>query len=669
MKFPQALSIAILLLTVSSLPIKAQIWLSNEDIYDEAGEYLNAEEYVEALPLYLLLEKKGIFNANIAYKIGQCYLNIRGKKSQSIPYLEYAAKDASLNYVDDFVETRAPLKSILLLGVAYRIDNQLKKSEETFNIMKDSIRDTDPEFVSVIDMHLKRCENARMLNAFPGEPRTERLPDQINTVYSEYNPVLVGHDSILYYMEELKFYDALMKAEKVDGIWQTPKNITPDIGSDGDHIVVSASPDGNTLFLYLYQAPKAGEIFVTHYTKEGWSKMEPLNDNINTVYHESHTSISSDGKTLYFTSNREGGYGGMDIYKSDLDSSGDWGPAKNLGPVINTPYNEETPIINVDDEILYFSSQGHLNMGGYDIFYALKKNENEWYRPINMGAPICTTDDDLFYYPLEEHVSGLMSRLDHPSTAYDIFQYNSMVFANTPRFDVLGQAENVDSTNYENYSVAVVNKSNSDTLQHLQVLPDGNYETTLPAGDFEFLLYDKNNKLTSAVISLDENSPELSLLTSEVVEEETPVVAIVTTSDTIWLKDILYPFDHYSLSSEFKIFLDSIAVIMKENPSLKFLVEGHTDAIGPEAYNLVLSKRRAESVLAYLVSSQISSDRFRIIGYGEEKPVAKNSNTDGTDNPAGRKYNRRVVLVPENVVEGIVFLRKDNVPDKLKIIH
>ena len=669
MKFPQTLSIAILLLIIFSLPTQAQIWLSNKDIYDEAGEYLNADEYVEALPLYLLLEKKGIFNANIAYKIGQCYLNIRGKKIQSLPYLEIAVKDASSAYVDDFNETRAPLKSILLLGVAYRIDNQLEKSEETFTIMKDSIRDSDPEFVSVIDMHLKRCENARMLNAFPGEPRTERLPDQINTVYSDYNPVLVGHDSILYYMEELKFYDALMKAKKIDGEWQTPKNITPDIGSDGDHIVVSASADGNTLFLYLYNAPKAGEIFVTHYTDEGWSKLKPLNDNINTVYNETHASISFDGKTLYFTSNREGGYGGMDIYKSELDSTGDWGPAKNLGPVINTPYNEETPIINVDDEILYFSSQGHLNMGGYDVFYALKKNKNEWYRPINMGAPICTTDDDLFYYPLEEQVSGLMSRLDHPSTAYDIYQYNSMVFANTPRFDVRGKADNIDSTNFKGYSVAVVNKSNSDTLQYLKVEPGGNYETTLPAGDFEFLLYEKNNMLTSSGISLDENSPELSLLTTQAIEEGKTVVAVAVTTDTIWLQDILYPFDNYTLSSEYKIFLDSIAVIMKENPSLNFLVEGHTDAIGPEAYNLVLSKRRAESVSTYLISSQISSDRFRIIGYGEEKPVARNTNINGTDNPTGRKYNRRVVLIPENVIEGIVFLREDNVPEDLKIVR
>ena len=202
MKLPRALFSIPLVFFLTLLQVQAQIWLSNKDIYDEAEEYLNADEYTEALPLYLLLEKKEIFNANIAYKIGQCYLNLRGKKDQSVSYLEYAAAHASSEYMNSFDETRAPLKAILLLGVAYRIDNQLEKSIHAFNVIKDSISDIDPEFVAVIDMHIKRCENARLLNAFPGEPRTERLPDQINTAFSNYNPILIDHDSVLYYMEE-----------------------------------------------------------------------------------------------------------------------------------------------------------------------------------------------------------------------------------------------------------------------------------------------------------------------------------------------------------------------------------------------------------------------------------------------------------------------------------
>ena len=668
MKFSRTLFITALLTSVLLSEVQAQIWLSNKDIYEEAEEYLNAEEFVEALPLYLLLEKKEVFNANIAYRIGQCYLNIRGKKDQAIPYLEFAAKNASSVWVNTFEETHSPLKSLLLLGVAYRIDNQLKKSIKTFNILKDSIQNTDPEFLSVVEMHMKRCENARLLNAFPGEPRTERLPDQINTAFSNYNPVLVDHDSVLYYMEELKFYDAIMRVEYINGKWQMPKNITPAVGSDGDHIIVSASPDGETLFLYFYEALKAGEIYVTHFIDGNWTKIQPLNSNINTVFHETYASISSDGKTLYFTSNREGGFGGMDIYKSVWDSiANDWAPAVNLGAMINTPYDEESPIINTDNEILYFSSQGHLNMGGFDIFYALKKNDNEWYMPVNMGAPICTTDDDLFYYPLEEHVSGLMSRLDHPATAYDIYRYNSMVFANSPRFTVRGRADNIDTANYSDYLIAIVNSSNSDTVQYIQIEPNGDYEAILPAGDFEILVLSNDELLSSTEISLNENSPDITLLKSQTIEEEVPAPMAIVKTDTVWIQNILFPFDNYSLTTGYRIFLDSMVVLMDKNPDLKFTIEGHTDALGQAAYNQKLSIKRAETVSTYLISFNISPERISVQGCGEEKPVAINTNADGTDNSQGRKFNRRVVLVPDSEIEGIVFLYKDNVPEELKI--
>lgn len=188
----------------ASIQASGQIWLSNEDIFDEAEEYLNAEEYVEALPLYLLLEKKEIINPHIAYKIGTCYLNIRGKKHLSVAYLEDAAESVSDSFENTFSENNAPVKALLLLGVAYRVNNQLDKAVETFKTLRQRIQDTEPDYVVLVDLHIQRCENARLLNAFPNEPRTERLPDNINTIYSNYNPVLVGQDSLLYYMEGIE---------------------------------------------------------------------------------------------------------------------------------------------------------------------------------------------------------------------------------------------------------------------------------------------------------------------------------------------------------------------------------------------------------------------------------------------------------------------------------
>lgn len=654
-----------------SNPIKAQIWLSNEDIYNEAEEYLDAEEFIEALPLYILLEKKEVINANIYYKIGMCFLNLRGKKNKAIPYLEYAVTNTTSDYENTFEETRAPLKAYLLLGVAYRINNQPRKAIETFNMLKDSIESTDVDFEAVIDMHIQRCENAILLGAFPGEPRTERLPTRINNEFSNYNPVLVKHDSLLYYMNELPFYDALMEVSMEDGEWAMPENITPAVGSDGDHILVGASNDGNQLFLYIYQAMMAGELYTCRRTDKGWTDLEPLNQNINSPYHETHASISADGKTLYFTSNRPGGQGGMDIYKSELDEHGEWGKAVNLGPVINTPYNEETPIINQDDNILYFSSQGHLNMGGYDVFYSLKMGDNKWREPINMGSPVSTTDDDLFYYPLESTVSGLMSRLEEPFTnAYDIFRYNSMVFSNTPRFTVRGKAA-ADTTDCQEYKVTLTDPETGKAYYSTQSQPDGSYELVVPAGTYAILVEDCSGNKDESVITVEDSGdmPVILLAGVDNQEEDSssvlPPPPVAPVVDTFLLKHILFAFDSYKIQAGNIDFLNQLSIMLKDNPELVIQIKGYTDAIGKASYNIILSQRRAQAVVDYLTKQKVSASQIKTLAGGEEDPVAINNNADGSDNPAGRKYNRRVEIKPLTTIPNIFFISRLDIPENL----
>jgi len=145
-----------------------------------------------------------------------------------------------------------------------------------------------------------------------------------------------------------------------------------------------------------------GNIYISHYSDGIWSPVEKLNENINDKYWESHACVTKDENTLYFTSNRKGGYEelNLDIYRSVKDSLGEWGPAVNLGPNINTEYNEETPFITEDGKTLFFSSYGHFNTGGYDILYSTLLDSGEWSKPLNMGYPINTPDDDLFYAPV-----------------------------------------------------------------------------------------------------------------------------------------------------------------------------------------------------------------------------------------------------------------------------
>lgn len=684
----KSLLFSLILLVFLILPASAQIWISNNDIYEEANNYLNAEDYVEALPLFMLLEKKGITNANVYYKVGTCYLHLPGRKDKSLPYLQQATEHLTSSYKDTLTETRAPLRALLELGVSYRINNQLKKAIEIFRAMKDSVGTTDSDMQVILDMHIKRCQNAMLLGAFPGAPRTKRLPDIINDQFSNYNPVLADNGNLLYYMEQLKFYDALMESKMQAGHWTTPENLTPDIHSDGDYILLDASADGKRLLLYNYKPLKAGEIYEVDKEEDGgWSKIRPLNNNINTQYNETHASFSHDGKTLYFTSNRPGGFGGLDIYMSKLDSSGDWGPAVNLGPTINTAYNEETPFMNDDNDILYFSSQGHLNMGGYDVFYSLRKGKNGWREPINMGSPVCTTDDDLFYFPLEEGSDGLMSRLEaNSATGYDIYQYTSMVLPNTPRYAVRGKAGNNKGQENGPSNVYVVDKATSDTVFRTKTDTNGDYQLLLPAGNFAIVTKNANAPASVSDVSLKNDIAGTLLLasaqsnekdttgtvnagTNEKIAENSQNAAETgqTKMDSLIVRDILFAFDQTDIKTDFKPLLDSVVMVMKKYPDLRLLINGYTDSKGSQAYNLLLSAKRAGAVADYLKSRNIASGRLKVSGKGESDPVALNKTKDGSDNPEGRKYNRRVSIIENGKNSEITIIHYIAVPRSLRI--
>lgn len=173
-------------------------------------------------------------------------------------------------------------------------------------------------------------------------------------------------------------------------------------------------------------------LYVSRFDNGLWSSPDKLNNNINSNYAETHACISDDGMTLYFTSNRPGGYGGFDIYKSTINSEGKWQEAVNLGPKINTPFDETTPFITEDGQTLYFSSKGHYNIGGYDIFFAKKNGEN-WSDPENLGFPFNTTDDDVFFFPLKNGSVAYYSK--YKETGYgdnDIYRIQILERENIP---------------------------------------------------------------------------------------------------------------------------------------------------------------------------------------------------------------------------------------------
>jgi hypothetical protein len=198
-----------------------------------------------------------------------------------------------------------------------------------------------------------------------------------------------------------------MFSRKISGKWQSPVEITSQLKAGDDCSSCSLNRDGTILFLYKTDNFD-GNIYSADYFNGAWTPIKKLNKNINTKYYESHASVSANGNRLYFTSNRDGGQGGLDIYLSEKDASGDWGPAINLGSSVNTKYNEDTPFITINDSLLYFSSEGHKGMGGYDIFRS-NGSGTAWKSPENLGFPINSTDDDRFFQPFNNDENGFYS--------------------------------------------------------------------------------------------------------------------------------------------------------------------------------------------------------------------------------------------------------------------
>jgi tetratricopeptide (TPR) repeat protein len=376
-----------------------------QDIYIEAEYFFMNEDYPDALLYYLQLYEKLPESANIAYRIGDCYLNINGKKNLSIDYLEAATKNMSAKQKEGSVsQVAAPYDALYDLGQAYLINYQFDKAKEAFKRYSGTLLPDDRENREFVDQQIRSCEVAPEFLSKPVSYTEENLGPLFNDEKSNFNPVISADGKSFAFMVSLKFYDAIMLSKLVSGKWTAPVNITPELQSDGDMYISSLSADGNVLFLSKDDDYNS-DIFTSSFDGIRWRPTVKLNKNINTKYWESHGYISEDGNYLIFASDRPGGLGGLDLYISKK-VNGDWGPAVNLGPEINTPYNEDRPFLIRNGKTLFFSSQGHRNMGGYDLFKSELQPNNIWSNPENLGYPLNTPDDNFFFMPASDGKSG-----------------------------------------------------------------------------------------------------------------------------------------------------------------------------------------------------------------------------------------------------------------------
>lgn len=600
---------------------------SQINFYD--GEFFLAEEdYRDALQAFMKVYEAGYQdNANVNYRIGICYLNIPGEKEKSIPYLEKAVSNVSDHYREgNFKEEHAPPDAYLFMGNAYRIAYRLDESIDAYQAFLE-FSDEDSKEVNFAKSEIEACKRAKEAIKNPYNLNKENIGGLYNSPFNNFNTVLAFNGSGIAYMSEQRFYDAIFYMEIVNRRFTNPNNITPQIQSDGDQYVTALSYDGTKMLLTKISSFDA-DIMISNYEARRWSKSENIGKPINSKFFESHASFSPDGKTLFFTSNRKESLGGMDIFYSELNEKGEWSEPRNLGSTINTSLNEDTPFMCRDGKALFFSSQGHETIGGYDIFYSLKDDEGNWTKPEPLPYPLNTTDDDLFFFPTcqeGEGISGYMTLIEPDGLGSgDIYRVN----LETPKL--------------------VAEEEMEEEVKEQIPEPEEVIEVVEPP-------------LVPDVEEI-EQAEEMVEEVEEVVAEE-PVEEMRMYK----VKPIFFRFDSYELSSNATEKLDEIAKVMTEFQQIKLEIQGHTDAMGPEVYNQYLSEKRAESVKNYLVSKGVEESRLTTIGLSENQPTAINTNPDGSDNFRGRKLNRRVEFELDPGILEQVEIEAVEVPDNLKI--
>lgn len=295
----------------------------NRNNFYDAESWILFEAYQDALPIYKQLLKTFPNNSNYKYRIGQCYINIPGEKSKAVSYLEDAVKHINPQYKEGkFSETGAPYDALYYLANAYRINNQLDKAIETYEIFRKNL---NPEVYdsTIVELQIQSCRNAKELIKMPYYVKMKNLGNVINSSNNDFNPVISDKEDLLIFSRSQAFYDAILYSTKKNGVWSNPVNMNEILKVDRDLFPTSISKDGHDLYLYS-SADYDGIIYMSRYENGSWSPLLKLNDKINTKYWESHATISHDNKKLYFTSNRKGTLGNLDIYVSKRDSTGDW---------------------------------------------------------------------------------------------------------------------------------------------------------------------------------------------------------------------------------------------------------------------------------------------------------------------------------------------------------
>ena len=637
-----------------------------EKLIIEGDDYyqLKGGAFKTALELYLRAYVTDSYDPMLNYKIGVCYLSTINK-IQAIPYLQNAYK----------LKPNISRDVHLLMGLSYQLNLQFDEAIKEYELYKRGEinrmqlpTETLQAVSDNVDKKMEECRFGKEMLKHPVNVLIDNLGDEVNSAYAEYAPVIKADESEIYFTarkdnttgegmddQDIEYYEDIYCSKKRDGVWQKAVNLGPPINSVLHDATAGISPDGQQLF--IYKGENGGDIYECKRMGEEWSAPEAMPKPINSSYHETTVSISFDGKTLYFVSDRpQNNIGGRDIYRCHLQKNGKWGKPENLGATINTEFDEDGVCMLPDNRTLYFSSQGHKTMGGYDIFRSIyDEKKDTWSEPENLGYPINSPDDDVYFSvaangrhgyfssfnnngkgekdlymvtflgPEKEPLLAMDDRLDQSQWTASLtgLPTNRLtILKGTVVDEITGMPleaslEIVDLASNRPISDCTTNKS---TGEFLVSLPSGvNYAVVIRSKNYLF-----HDEQLDIPITREYNE----------IERKISMCPIAVGSKVV-VNTIFYDPEASQIRDQSIPALERLLKLLQENPTMIIEISGHTNNIASAEYNQKLSEKRAAAVGKWLSNHHVDSKRLVMVGYGGMYPIESN------DTPEGLQHNRR----------------------------
>lgn len=494
----------------------------------------------------------------------------------------------------------------------------------------------------------------------------------LNTPASEYSPAYLNNE--LYYTSSkgngriyeatgtpfTNIYKVASRGANVDMATVAP--LPPSINTENvNNGSIAFSPDGKLMvFGKGNSGRKKGaedvDLYMARYRNGQWGDAQIITGSVNTSVRpgdgsaeyswDSTPTFSPDGRTLYFASNRLGGYGGTDLYAAQMDSRGRFSRVRNLGPEINTAGNEMFPYV-AEDAKFYFASDTHPGFGGLDLFVVKRTNGKTSIE--NLGEPVNSTGDDFGIFLVRPDRGFLVSNREGGKGDDDVYTFvNEDPDLRVVNYYLAGVTYTPDKAGklqiLPNTRVSLID-ANSNIMQDYVTGNDGKFLFRVYENENYNLIGDLDGYLvkrqTYTTIGKSVDPKTLTELITNITLDTLVVLDKIELLKPFRLENIYFEFDSTRIQPSAEKEMDKLVQLLVDNPDIRIEMGSHTDSVGSNSYNYELSKGRAESTVRYLIDHGISADRLTARGYGEEVPIARNTNPDGTDNKPGRDMNRR----------------------------